>query len=149
LHIPKINDRAGRTLPPLDVPSRRRADSYPTVALTKPVSTGAVVNAHQRAYEAIEKTASVVHGTGSTFRALADHGLIQIEEREYNVHGQPKPYIRIKQTGILSRAFRTPRTAHWSGSVYVSRLPDLTHVVDIGLTALFVALHVRHVRYGL
>ena len=64
-----------------------------------------------RLYEAIEKTAPVDQGTSSTFRALADRGLIQIEEREYNVHGQPKPYIRLTQTGILSRVFRTPRTA--------------------------------------
>jgi hypothetical protein len=48
-----------------------------------------------RLYTAIKKAAPIDQGTGSTFRALADRGLIQVEEREYNIHGQRTPYIRL------------------------------------------------------
>jgi hypothetical protein len=52
-----------------------------------------------RLWEALKKSAPIDQGTGSTFRALADRGLVQIEERECNVHGQRKPYLRMTPAG--------------------------------------------------
>jgi hypothetical protein len=67
----------------------------------------------------------VARRTGSTFRALADRGLIDIQEREYNVHGQAKPYIRVTTAGrrfvrswTEQKAYKPPpagtlREWHW------------------------------------
>jgi hypothetical protein len=39
-------------------------------------------------YEAIKKSAPIDKGTGGTFSALADRGLVQVEWRDINVHGR-------------------------------------------------------------
>jgi hypothetical protein len=78
-----------------------------------------------RLWTAIKKMAPIDQGTGSTFRALADRGLVQIEEREFNVHGQRKPYIRMTPAGRKlvrswtgTKAYQAPPTGtlrewHW------------------------------------
>jgi hypothetical protein len=43
--------------------------------------------------------APIDQGTGATFAALADRGLIEVDWRDYNVHGQRKPYIRLTPAG--------------------------------------------------
>src|SRR5207302_6120874 len=52
-----------------------------------------------RLYEAIKKTAPIDQGTGATFAALADRGLVDVDWRDTNVWGQRKPYLRLTPTG--------------------------------------------------
>jgi hypothetical protein len=78
-----------------------------------------------RLYEAIKKTAPIDQGTGATFAALADRGLVDVDWRDTNVWGQRKPYLQLTPTGRrLARswtganAFKAPpagtlREWHW------------------------------------
>jgi hypothetical protein len=64
--------------------------SEPAPDIAKPAS---------RLYAAIKQTAPIDQGTGSTFAALADRGLIELDWRDLNVWGQRKPYIRLTSAG--------------------------------------------------
>ena len=64
--------------------------SEPVPEIDKPAS---------RLYESIKQAAPIDQGTGATFAALADRGLIEVDWRERNVWGQRKPYIRLTPAG--------------------------------------------------
>jgi hypothetical protein len=78
-----------------------------------------------RLYEAIKKTAPIDQGTGATFAALADRGLVDVDWRDTNVWGQRKPYLRLTPTGRRlarswtgAKVFKAPpagtlREWHW------------------------------------
>jgi hypothetical protein len=76
---------------------RPKASEWRWLEYSEPVHE--IIKPASRLYEAIENAAPIDQGTGSTFRALADRGLIEVEEREFNVHGQPKPYVRLTPAG--------------------------------------------------
>jgi hypothetical protein len=90
--------------------------SEPVPEINKPAS---------RLYTAIKKAAPIDQGTGATFAALADRGLVQVEWRELNVWGQRKPYLRLTPAGRKlarswtgAKAYKAPpagtlREWHW------------------------------------
>jgi hypothetical protein len=90
--------------------------SEPVPEINKPAS---------RLYEAISKTAPIDQGTGATFAALADRGLVKVDWRERNVWGQRKPYLRLTPAGRRlarswtgQKAYKAPpagtlREWHW------------------------------------
>ena len=90
--------------------------SEPVPEIDKPAS---------RLYAAIKKAAPIDQGTGATFAALADRGLIEVDWRDTNVWGQRKPYLRLTPAGRRlarswtgQKAYKAPpagtlREWHW------------------------------------
>jgi hypothetical protein len=90
--------------------------SEPVPEINKPAS---------RLYQAIKKTAPIDQGTGATFSALADRGVVEVDWRERNVWGQHKPYLcltpsgrRLARSWTGQKAYKAPRAGtlrewHW------------------------------------
>src|ERR1700720_3421238 len=58
-------------------------------------------------WKRIKKLEPVDQGTGSTFNALADRGLVSVQWHRVNVHGQGVPHLRMSPKGHLLHAHAT------------------------------------------
>src|SRR5947209_12373642 len=73
--------------------SRPKASEWRWLEYSEPVPE--IQKPASRLYAAVKKTAPIDQGTGATFAALADRGLVEVDWREYNIHRQRTPYIRL------------------------------------------------------
>src|SRR5260370_41212587 len=72
--------------------------SEPAPEIGKPAS---------RLYVANEKSAPIDQGTGATFAALADRGLVEVRWGGYTVHRQRKPALRLTAAARRLASSRT------------------------------------------
>jgi hypothetical protein len=86
-----------RSLPYRPFQPRPKASEWRWLEYSEPVPE--IDKPASQLYAAIKKTAPIDQGTGATFAALADRGLVEVDWREQNVWGQRKPYIRLTPTG--------------------------------------------------
>ncbi len=77
--------------------------SEPVPEINKPAS---------RLYAAIKKAAAIDQGTGSTFAALADRELVEVDWRDPDIWGKAKPYIRLRPAGRKLARFWTGQKAY-------------------------------------
>src|SRR5207245_2617273 len=83
-------DAVMRSIPYGPFQSRRKASEWRWLEYSEAVPE--IGKPASRLYEAIKKTAPIDQGTGATFAALADRGLVDVDWRDTNVWGQRKPY---------------------------------------------------------
>ena len=86
-----------RKLPYRPFQPRPKASEWRWLEYSEPVPE--IQKLASRLYSAIKKTVPIDQGTVATFAALADRGLVNVDWREYNVHGQRTPYIRLTPAG--------------------------------------------------
>ena len=86
-----------RSIPYRPFQPRPKASEWRWLEYSEPVPE--IAKPASRLYAAIKKSAPIDQGTGATFAALADRGLVEVRWGEFNVHGQRKPDLRLTAAG--------------------------------------------------
>jgi hypothetical protein len=112
-----------RSMPYRPFQQRPKASEWRWLEYSEPVPD--INKPASRLYEAIKKTVPIDQGTGATFAALADRGLIEVDWRERNVRSQRTPDLRMTPAGRRvarswtgQKAYKAPsagtlREWHW------------------------------------